>query len=133
MSSSSSRSYNRFIPKEELDSASVTQWSFGAVGENAAGAVLPEPPPPEVPPEPEPLRQEEVPPVPMVPEAEHLSIVQQTREQAYAEGQAAGHAAGVAQATQEWRQRMDDYVGGAGPGGGTSVGAPVANHGRESE
>ena len=78
MSSSSSRSYNRFIPKEELDSASVTQWSFGAVGENAAGAVLPEPPPPEVPPEPEPLPQEEAPPVPMVPEAEHLSIVQQT-------------------------------------------------------
>ena len=114
MSSSSSRSYNRFIPKEELDSASVTQWSFGAVGENAAGAVLPEPPPPEVPPEPEPLPQEEAPPVPMVPEAGHFSIVQQTREQAYAEGQAAGHAAGVAQATQEWQQRMDDYVGGAG-------------------
>lgn len=46
-----------------------------------------QPPPPEVPPEPEPLPQEDVPPVPMVPEAEHLSIVQQTREQAYAEGQ----------------------------------------------
>lgn len=112
VSPSSARAYSRFIPKEEIEAGSVTQWSFGAVDGSAAPLPPVEPEPvPEEPPSPGvPLE----PVVPMVAEDEHLALLQQAREQARAQGLAEGRAQGTAEATQQWQQRMDDYV--AGPG-----------------
>ena len=36
VSPSSARAYSRFIPKEEIEADSVTQWSFAAVDGSAA-------------------------------------------------------------------------------------------------
>jgi flagellar assembly protein FliH len=112
VSPSSARAYSRFIPKEEIEADSVTQWSFAAVDGSAA---------PLPPVEPEPVPEEPLPPgvplepvVPMVAEDEHLALLLQAREQAHAQGLAEGRAQGTAEATQQWQQRLDDYV--AGPG-----------------
>ena len=97
VSPSSARAYSRFIPKEEIEAGSVTQWSFSAVDGSA---------PPLPPVEPEPVPEEPLPGVPlepvvpMVPEDEHLALLQQAREQAHAQGLAEGHAQGPAAATQ---------------------------------
>ena len=111
VSPSSARAYSRFIPKEEIEAGSVTQWSFSAVD----GAAPPLPPV-----EPEPVPEEPLPGVPlepvvpMVPEDEHLALLQHAREQAHAQGLAEGRAQGTAEATQAWQQRLDDYVAGTG-------------------
>ena len=111
VSPSSARAYSRFIPKEEIEAGSVTQWSFSAVDGSA---------PPLPPVEPEPVPEEPLPGVPlepvvpMVPEDEHLALLQQAREQAHAQGLAEGRAQGTAEATQAWQQRLDDYVAGTG-------------------
>lgn len=88
-SSKSSRVYARFIPSEEV--GDVTQWKFGAVDGS-------EPVPEEAP--------EPAPPDPALIEAEHQQALEQVRTDAFAEGQAQGHA----QASLEWQQRLDDYI-----------------------
>ncbi|WP_198972883.1 flagellar assembly protein FliH [Xylophilus sp. ASV27] len=93
-SSSAGNRYARFIPSEEIEQ--VAPWEFGAVDESvraalAAAAQL---------------------------EAEHgaentpaaLARLQQVREEARAEG----HAAGYAEATREGNERLDAYVAGQG-------------------
>ena len=60
VSPSSARAYSRFIPKEEIEAGSVTQWSFSAVDGSA---------PPLPPVEPEPVPEEPLPGVPLEPVA----------------------------------------------------------------
>lgn len=94
--SSNSRYYTRFIPSEEV--GDVTRWHFGAV--DGSEPVLP-----ATPAEPDaPL------PAPGIGEAEHLALLEQAREEAFARGAEEGRA----QAGLEWQQRMDDYVAGQG-------------------
>jgi len=90
---SKSRLYARFIPSEEV--GDVTQWQFGAV--DGSDAVVEEP-------------VEEDPAALEMAEAARQAELQQAREEAFAQGEAQGHA----QATLEWQQRMDDYVAGQG-------------------
>lgn len=90
---SKSRIYARFIPSEEV--GDVTQWQFGAV--DGSDAVVEEP-------------VEEDPAALEMAEAARQAELQQAREEAFAQGEAQGHA----QATLEWQQRMDDYVAGQG-------------------
>ena len=90
MMHSSSRSYSRFIPSEEV--GDFVQWKFGAVD----GSDLVEPEPaeavPELPPE--------------VDEAAQQALVQQACDDAYAEG----FTQGQAETGLEWQRRMDDYI-----------------------
>lgn len=119
MTSSSNRAYSRFIPREEIEAQAhiVTQWDFGLVGSPGGGG-------PAVTPVPAPTLADSVEPpepvqvLPMIEEAQHLAMLEHTREQAYAqghaEGLAQGQAQGQAQADQQWQQRMQEYA--AGPG-----------------
>lgn len=96
MSNSSTRNYTRFIPGEEI--AEAVQWQFGDVGD-ADVALLP-------------LRrevQEEAVPEPGA-DREAQEQLQRVHDAALAEGLHQGQA----QATQEWQQRLDDYVAGQG-------------------
>ncbi|GGH57160.1 hypothetical protein GCM10010975_16530 [Comamonas phosphati] len=120
MSNPAVRSHSRFIPQEEIDDSSVVQWRFGAVdarGSRSGGA-------------PAALRSfspslapaaEVVAGTPEEPEivapAWDEAQVEQMLLQARAEGHAQGLEQGRAQAGQEWQQRMDDYVAGAGRDG----------------
>lgn len=119
MTSSSNRAYSRFIPREEIEAQAhiVTQWDFGLVGTSGGGPVI-APVPITQPvdnvlsqPEPEVIAT-------VIEEAQHLALLEQTREQAHTQGHAEGYAQGLAQgqaqADQAWQQRMDDYA--AGPG-----------------
>lgn len=90
-SSKSSRIYARFIPREEV--GDVTQWKFGAVDGT-----------PEVPEETEELPP---PPTPEEVEAAHQQALEQARAQAWAQGEEKGRE----QASLEWQQRLDDYIG----------------------
>lgn len=94
--SSNSRHYSRFIPSEEV--GDVTRWQFGAV--DGSEPVLP----------PSGAEAEEPLPPPGIGEAEHLALLEQAREEAFARGVEHGQA----QAGLEWQQRMDDYVAGQG-------------------
>lgn len=85
---SSSRAHSRFIRSEEL--GEVSEWHFGAVGPLVPTALdlLPEPEP-----EPEPVEPEQV-----------------RLDRAWADGHAAGLAQGLAEATLEGNQKLDDFV-----------------------
>lgn len=106
-----SRHYTRFVPSEEV--GEVTAWHFGSVGRPGEPEHGPQAPPP-----PEPLPQEEEALIGGVPEAEHLTLVAQAGEHGFTkgveQGLAQGHAQGYEQATQEWQQRLDDYIAGQG-------------------
>ena len=95
MSNSSTRSYTRFIPGEEI--AEAVQWQFGDVGDTDV-ALLPV--------------HSEVQEAPAEPEIDHQAQeqLQQVHDAAFAEGLRQGQA----QAAQEWRQRLDDYIAGQG-------------------
>ncbi|BEU97979.1 flagellar assembly protein FliH [Acidovorax sp. DW039] len=86
------RHYSRFIPSEEV--GVVTQWKFGAVD----GSDLVEPAP-----EPEALPE---PAAPVVDEAVHLAMIQQTWDDAFAQGLAQGQS----ETALEWQHRMDEYI-----------------------
>ncbi|MFI8616812.1 FliH/SctL family protein [Acidovorax sp. NPDC077693] len=90
MMHSSSRSYSRFIPSEEV--GDFTQWKFGAVD----GSDLLEPEPAEA--------VAELPPE--VDEAAQQALVQQACDDAYAEG----FAQAQAETALEWQRRMDAYI-----------------------
>lgn len=120
MTSSSNRAYSRFIPREEIEAQAhiITQWDFGLVGSAEGGGPVVAPVPIAQPvdnvvspPEPEVVAT-------VIEEAQHLALLEQTREQAHAQGHAEGYAQGLAQgqaqADQAWQQRMDDHA--AGPG-----------------
>lgn len=96
MSTSSTRSYTRFIPGEEISDA--VQWQFGDIGGDVDVALLPSKGEADEPP-PEPGADPTV--------EEH---VQQVHDAALAEGIRQGQA----QATQEWQHHLDDYVAGEG-------------------
>jgi flagellar assembly protein FliH len=92
--SSSGNRYARFIPSEEIQQ--VAQWQFGAVDESVRAAMA---------------AAEQL-------EATHnaensptaLARLQQVRDEARAEGHAAGHA----EATREGNERLDAYAAGQG-------------------
>lgn len=92
MHSFNHRNYSRFIPSEEV--GVVTQWKFGAV--DGSDPVEPEP-------EPEALPK---PDVPMIEEAAHLAMVQQTWDDAFAQGLSRGQS----DTALEWQHRMDEYI-----------------------
>jgi len=106
MSNSSTRNYARFIPGKEI--AEAVQWQFGEVGDDDV-ALLP-------------LTSAAAQGAPE-PEAAHDAEEQlrQVRDAALAEGMRQGHA----QATQEWQQRLDDYVAGQGRQAGAQLAAVV--------
>ena len=114
MASSTSRYYTRFIPREEIED--VTRWQFGAVGVAAALPSMPVEPAPlpesESEPESEVAAEEAMEPAP--PPAWDEAQLQQMLQQAREEGYRQGLDQGQAQAAQEWRQRLDDYVAGQG-------------------
>jgi flagellar assembly protein FliH len=128
MSNPAARSHSRFIPQEEIDDKSVVQWRFGAVdapGSLSLGA-------------PATLQDfsssmspvvEEVQAAPEEPEivasAWDGARVEQMLAQARAEGHAQGLELGRAQARQEWQQRLDDYVAGAGRSSARRVDAVI--------
>ena len=94
------RYYTRFIPREEV--GDVTRWEFGDVEFPPGGQSLaPEPPV---------LEPEAAPVEPGIDEAQHQALVQQAREEGYAQGLAEGQE----QTRLQWQQRMDDYVAGQG-------------------
>lgn len=86
--SNNSRSYARFVPREEV--SEVSAWSFGSFGVPAA---LPEP-------EPEPV--DEAPPVAVIDE----SVVQAAREDAYRQGFEQGQLA----AQEQVQRQMADFM-----------------------
>ncbi len=93
MPSSDARHYARFIPSEEV--GDVTQWTFGTV--TAQGVQAP-PADAEL-------------PAAAAPSVEELAAqLQQVRDEAYAQGLAAGMEQGRQQASLEWQQRLDDYI-----------------------
>ena len=128
MSNPAVRSHSRFIPQEEIDDKSVVQWRFGAVDAPrslsigapatlqsfstslapAAEVVEAAPEEPEI-----------------VASAWDEAQVEQMLLQARAEGHAQGLEQGRAQAQQEWQQRMDDYVAGAGRSSAQRVDAVI--------
>lgn len=98
MISNSNRAYSRFIPREEIEAQAhiITQWDFGLVGSAEGGGPVVAPvsivqPVDNVvlPPEPEVVAT-------VIEEAQHLALLEQTREQAHAQGYAKGHADGHA-------------------------------------
>ncbi|MET1116802.1 MAG: FliH/SctL family protein [Comamonas sp.] len=113
----SNGSHSRFIPSEEIDSSSVVQWRFGAVGNAGMSPILPLTAAATAAAA-EPLQDVEVveatASAPQADAAQLEQLLQQAREQAHAEGRAAGLAQGRAEATNEWQQRMDGYTSGAG-------------------
>ena len=94
------RYYTRFIPREEV--GDVTRWEFGDVEFPPGGQSL-APEPPVLEPEADPV-------APGIDEAQHQALVQQAREEGYAQGLAEGQE----QTRLQWQQRMDDYVAGQG-------------------
>lgn len=86
------RHYSRFIPSEEV--GVVTQWKFAAV--DGSDLVEPEPLPEALP---EPV-------TPVVDEVVHLAMIQQTWDDAFAQGLAQGQS----DTALEWQQRMDEYI-----------------------
>ena len=118
MSNPAARAHSRFIPQEEIDDSSVVRWRFGAVDapgllplgapaalQNFSTSLLPAAAAVE-----EPVPEEAEVQAPARDEAQLEQMLQQAR----AEGHAQGLEQGLAQARQEWQQRMDDYVAGAG-------------------
>lgn len=118
MSNQAARAHSRFIPQEEIDDRSVVRWRFGAVDapgllplgapaalQNFSTSLLPAAAAVE-----EPVPEEAEVQAPARDEAQLEQMLQQAR----AEGHAQGLEQGLAQARQEWQQRMDDYVAGAG-------------------
>lgn len=114
VSPSSSRAYTRFIPKEEVEAAAVTQWTFGHISLGDEAPPAPPPAPEELPPEPPEQAAPIEPLEPTITVAEHQALLQQMAAQAQAEGFAQGQAQGRQETAQEWQQRLDDYA--AGPG-----------------
>lgn len=104
--------HSRFIPSEEIDAQAVVQWRFGMV--DADGLTpLPLDPLGAAPAADAPVV--DVTPAEPEPEATDIeALLQQAREQGYAEGLAQGRNQGRAEATQEWQQRMDGYIAGEG-------------------
>lgn len=126
MISNSNRAYSRFIPREEIEAQAhiITQWDFGLVGSAEGGGPVVAPVPivqpvdnVVLPPEPEVVAT-------VIEEAQHLALLEQTREQAhtqgYAKGHADGYADGYAQGKAEGDADLNAYK--AGPGD------EVANH-----
>lgn len=99
---SSKSRYSRFIPSEEV--GDVTRWHFGAV--DGSDALLPKlKAEPEAGADPEAVAAARV-----AQEAAQQALVQQARDEAYAQGLGKGRE----EATVEWQQRLDDYVAGEG-------------------
>lgn len=126
MISNSNRAYSRFIPREEIEAQAhiITQWDFGLVGSAEGGGPVVAPVPivqpvdnVVLPPEPEVVAT-------VIEEAQHLALLEQTREQAHTQGYAKGHADGYAQGKAEGKAEGDAdlnaYI--AGPG------SEAANH-----
>lgn len=120
MISNSNRAYSRFIPREEIEAQAhiITQWDFGLVGSAEGGGPVVAPVPivqpvdnVVLPPEPEVVAT-------VIEEAQHLALLEQTREQAHTQGYAKGHADGYAQGLAEGKAEGDAdlnaYI--AGPG-----------------
>ena len=103
--------HSRFIPGEEIDSGAVVPWRFGSVDASGLVPVLPLE---AVDPLQETEMLDEQPQAELRDAADIEELLQQAREQAFAEGQAQGLAKGRAEATNEWQQRMDSYIAGAG-------------------
>ncbi|MFN9728594.1 FliH/SctL family protein [Acidovorax sp.] len=95
MPSSSQRAYSRFIPSEEV--GSVTHWKFGAMD----GSDLLQAPAGDAEDEDAAREREEL---------ARQALVQQARDEAYAQG----YAQGQAEAALEWQRRMDEYIANQG-------------------
>jgi flagellar assembly protein FliH len=128
MSSPVVRAHSRFIPQEEIDDSSVVQWRFGAVDapsppsigapaalQNFSASLAPAAEVVEA------AAEEPEVVAPTWDEAQVAQMLQQAR----AEGHALGVEQGRAQARQEWQQRMDDYVAGAGRSNAQRVDAVI--------
>ena len=87
------RAYARFIPSEEV--GDVTHWKFGAVDGSDLVEPEPEPPVAEIPSEMDEAALQA-----------QQALIQQARDDAYAEGLAHGQA----ETALEWQRRMDDYI-----------------------
>lgn len=106
MPSSNRNAYSRFIPCEEV--GKVTQWRFGDVqGADPFNALQVDPVVQE---------QSHEPPPNWIDEEQQRALVQQTWDEAFAQGLEQGTQQGlhkgVQETTQEWQRRMDEYVGG---------------------
>lgn len=111
-SSSKSRPYGRFIPREEV--GEVTHWQFGDVGRSEGWQSQPRMIAQSTTPAADAQAQRDAARA-AAEAAQAIAVAQQMQwQEACAAAQAQGLEQGRAEAAAEWQQRLDDYVAGAG-------------------